>query len=778
MTRRKIAIIGGGPGGLYFAILMKQAEPASEITVYERNQADDTFGFGVVFSDETLGNFQRRDPESYDAITDAFVYWGEIDTLVNDQKITSDGHGFCGLGRHKLLLILQKRAQDLGVDLQFETEINDLATLGEMDLIVAADGINSVIRERYKDHFKPQIDLRKNKFCWLGSTKPLDAFTFAFRENEHGIWMLGAYGYQEGMSTWVPECTEETWLNAGLDQASEAETVSYMEKLFADILDGHKILPNRSTWRNFPMIKNQNWYLDNIVLLGDALHTAHYSIGSGTKLAMEDAIALVDAVTAHDNIASALPAFEAERRLDVGKTQHAADVSLVWFENPERFWIQDPMQMTFAMLSRSKQITYENLRRRDPTFVADVDVWWAGKVNKEFDLDIPIDNPPPPMFTPFRIRNMEVSNRVVVSPMNMYRADPGHVPSDFHFVHLGRLAMGGAGLVFAEMTAVSEEGCITPGCMGIYSDEQVQAWTRICKYVHDNSDAKFCLQIGHAGRKGSTRLAWDGMDFPLEEGQNWPITSASPIRFLAESQTPSEIDRDGMTRVREAFAQAAKNAETAGFDMIEIHMAHGYLLSSFISPLTNLRNDEYGGSLENRMRFPLEVLDAVRKAWSEKPLSVRISATDWVAGAGLEIDQAIEVAQLLKAHGVDVLDVSAGQTTKDAEPVYGRMFQTPFSDAIRNEVEIPTIAVGNITTPDQVNTIIAAGRADLVALGRPHLTDPAFTLRASAYYGVETQTWPKPYQAGQDQALRLYERENMELDQLRLAARTKPEGVD
>jgi anthraniloyl-CoA monooxygenase len=769
-----IAIVGGGPGGLYFAILMKKANPAHDITVYERNQAGDTFGFGVVFSDETLSNFEQRDPESYAAITDEFVYWGEIDTFVNGEVIRSDGHGFCGLERRTLLLLLQERAQRLGVRLVFGVEIADLAQLGGVDLIVAADGINSSIRERYQEHFRPQIDWRHNRFCWLGSTKPLPAFTFAFRENAHGIWILGAYQYKEGMSTWVPECDEATWRRAGLDRASEVETVAYLEALFADLLDGHQLLTNRSIWRNFPMIKNERWFFRNIVLIGDALHTAHYSIGSGTKLAMEDAIALADAFAATDTLPSALAHFERVRREEVEKTQHAADVSLVWFEKPRRFWKLDPMQLTFSLLSRSKQITYENLKRRDAGFVAQVDRWWAAKVRREDSFDVPLDAPPPPMFTPFRLRQMVVNNRVVVSPMNMYKAEPGGIPGDFHLVHLGRLAMGGAGLVFAEMTSVAEDGRITPGCPGVYSDAQVDAWRRICDFVHRESEAKFCLQIGHAGRKGSTRRGWEGMDLPLPEGENWPIVSASPIAFRAESQVPTEIGRDRMATVRDAFVRAARHAEAAGFDMLELHMAHGYLLSSFISPLTNRRADEYGGSLADRMRFPLEVFDAVRAVWADKPLSVRISATDWVPGRGLDVDDAIEVARLLKAHGVDILDVSAGQTTIEAQPVYGRMFQTPFSEAIRSEVDLPTITVGNITTADQVNTIIASGRADLVALARPHLVDPHFTLRASAQYGYAEQAWPDPYLAGKEQAMRLFERSNAEDAQLRAAARAHP----
>ena len=766
-----IAVIGGGPGGLYSAILMKKADPCRAITVYERNRPDDTFGFGVVFSDETLENIQNADPATFESIARQFVYWGKIDIHVRGQTIRSDGHGFCGLERKTLLMLLQERARELGVELKIQTEILNIEKLPTADLIIAADGINSGIRARYSEHFRPHFDWRRNKFAWVGTTKSFPAFTFDFRENEHGVWILGAYQYKPGMSTLVPECDEETWLRAGLDKADETQTVEYLKNLFADLLDGHPVLSNRSIWRNFPMIKNERWYHNNIVLIGDALHTAHYSISSGTKLAMEDAIALNNAFGAKSSVPDALKEYETVRREEVEKTQHAADVSLVWFEKPRRFWKLEPMQLAFSLLSRSKQITYENLRRRDPIFGAEVDRWWADKVHAEHKFDVSVNNPPPPMFTPFRIGNMMVQNRVVVSPMNMYSAEPGNIPGDFHLVHLGRLAMGGAGLVFAEMTSVSEDARITPGCPGIYTPDQVAAWRRICNFVHANSNAKFCLQLGHAGRKGSTRMGWEGMDLPLPQN-NWPIMSASPLKFRAESQLPAEIGRAEMDRVRQCFVGAARSAHVAGFDMIELHMAHGYLLSSFISPLTNQRQDEYGGSLANRMRFPLEVFDAVRSAWpAAKPISARISATDWVAGRGLDVDDAIEIAKMLKAGGLDILDVSAGQTTMEAAPVYGRMFQTPFSEAIRSEVDIPTIAVGNITTADQVNTIVAAGRADLVALARPHLTNSHFTLAASAYYGFEQQTWPKPYLAGKDQAFRLAERDNAELAQLREQAR-------
>ncbi|MEO7243114.1 MAG: FAD-dependent monooxygenase, partial [Variovorax sp.] len=694
--------------------------------------------------------------------------WGGIDITVRGRTIRSNGHGFCGMERKHLLTILQERARGLGVEMHFGAEV-DVDALSGHDLIVACDGINSRVREKYAAHFRPQIDWRRNRFCWLGSTKPLDAFTFVFKKNEHGVWILGAYQYKKGFSTWVPECSEATWRAAGLDKANEHDTVAYLEKLFAEELDGHPLLTNRSTWRTFPIIKNERWFKNNVVLLGDALHTAHYSIGSGTKLAMEDAIALVDAVVTCKTVPAALERFELIRREEVEKTQHAADVSLVWFEEPERFWQLEPTQLTFSLLTRSKQITYENLRRRDPAYVKELDSWWAHKANADLGLAIDEKAPPPPMFTPFKLRDMWLVNRVVVSPMNMYSAVDG-TPGDFHLVHLGSFALGGAGLVMVETTHLADDSKITPGCLTLHSRDQVAAWRRITDFVHQQSEAKICIQLGHAGRKGSTRLGWEGMDLPLAQG-NWPLVSASPIPFRVESQTPSEMDRAEMTRVREQFVMATQLAEEAHFDMVELHMAHGYLLSSFISPLTNRRGDAYGGSLADRMRYPLEVFDAMREVWPQnKPMSVRISATDWVDG-GLTGADAVVIAAMLKDHGVDLVDVSAGQTTMDAKPVYGRMFQTPFADAIRSEVHVATMAVGNITTADQVNTIVASGRADLVALGRVHLTNPRFTLHAAAHYGYAAQTWPKPYGPGRDQAFRLAERDNADAQSLSAAAR-------
>jgi anthraniloyl-CoA monooxygenase len=767
----RIVVIGGGPGGLYFALLAKKTFPQAQIAVYERNRPDDTFGFGVVFSDETLGNFLSHDPESYAAITQAFAYWDDIDFRWQGEVVRSTGHGFCGCGRVELLLLLQQRCRELNVALHFETEITDLAAFAGADLIVAADGINSRVRDAYADHFQPRIEWRRNKFVWVGSTKPCPAFTFNFTENRHGIWVLGEYQYNAKLATWIVEAPEETWASARgeVEHLDEPGTLAYLENLWGDYLEGYLLVANRSIWRTFPTIRNERWHRGNIVLLGDALHTAHYSIGSGTKLAMEDAIALVQALKERDTLPKALARFEELRREEVEKLQHAADVSVIWTENPRRYWHMPAWQAAFSMITRSKQVTYDNLRLRDPALIELTDRSFARAAALNGALS---NEPPPPMFTPFRLRELVLGNRVAVSPMDMYSAVDGTV-GDFHFVHFGALAHGGAGLIFSEMTCVSPEGRITPGCGGLYAPEHVAAWKRIIDYVHANSDAKFAIQLGHCGRKGSTRVAWEGADLPLPSG-NWEVIAPSPLKHADYMHLPREMNRADMDRVREQFVASARMADAAGADMLELHMAHGYLLSNFITPVSNRRSDEYGGSLENRMRYPLEVLRAVRAAWpAHKPLSVRISATDWVGPAGVTPEESVAIACLLKAAGCDIVDVSAGQTTPEAKPVYGRMFQTPFSEQIRNEAAIATLAVGNITSWDQVNTIVAAGRADLVCLARPHLVNPHFTLQAAAYYGYQKQRWPLPYLSGRDQAMRLAPRDRAELAELRRAAKPR-----
>ncbi|MGE0748267.1 MAG: FAD-dependent monooxygenase, partial [Rhodospirillales bacterium] len=666
----KIDVIGGGPAGLYFALLMKKADPSRRIAVHERNRPDDTFGFGVVFSAETLGHFRDYDAPSYDAIRANFAYWDDIDTHYRGEVVRSTGHGFCGMARKTLLLLLHARCRELGVELHFESE-KGVDDFPDADLILAADGINSATRERFKATFKPSVDLRPNKFVWLGSTKPLPAFTFIFKEDAAGIWNVHAYQYNKEHSTWIFETTGAAWERTGLKVEDEAATVAYLETLFADELGGHKLITNRSLWRNFPTIRCESWVKDNIVIMGDAAHTAHFSIGSGTKLAMEDAIALFDCFERKGTVKAALAEYDATRHDEVERIQHAADVSLSWFEHVRRYWDMAPTQLAFSLMSRSHQITYENLKLRDPALIDQVDRWFAGHVQATQGFAAPSDPPPPPMFAPFRLRDMVVPNRVVVSPMCQYSAEDG-LPGDWHLVHYGSRAMGGAGLVFTEMTDVSESARITPGCAGMYTDAHEAAWTRIVDFVHANSAAKFCLQLGHAGRKGSTRLMWEGIDQPLPDG-NWPIVAASPLPYFAHSQVPRALDRAEMDAIVADYVQATQRAARAGFDMVEVHAAHGYLLASFISPLTNKRTDAYGGSLENRLRFPLEVFDAVRAAWpKERPMSVRISATDWLDG-GITGDDAVAIARAFHAHGVDLIDVSTGQTVPEGKPRYGRM---------------------------------------------------------------------------------------------------------
>ncbi len=730
----QIAVIGGGPAGLYFSILMKRARPDAQITVMEKNPRGVTWGWGVVFSDETLDNFKGADPQTHDTIVESFARWDDIDIFYAGEQVTSGGHSFCGLRRMRLLEILQDRAEQLGVSLQFDAEISDLEGLKQHDLVVAADGINSVIRAANAEHFKPDIEVGRAKFIWLGTTRLFDKFTFIIKENEHGLFQVHAYQFEEGTSTFIVECDEDSWRAAGLEDASEEESIAYCERLFAEELQGHSLMGNFSRWINFRRVKNERWHHENVVLIGDAAHTAHFSIGSGTKLAMEDAIHLSKALCeAGDDISGGLDAYYERRWLDVAKLQRAAQVSRHWFEDISRYRRFDPQQFAVSLLSRSKRITHGDLKLRDPDYIGKLDEWFArgqGWAPTEEDA-----SPPRPMFLPFKLRDMELTNRVVVSPMCQYSATDGLV-DDWHMVHLGSRAIGGAGLLFTEMTMVSADGRISPGCAGMYREEHIEAWKRITDFVHTNSKAKIAMQLGHAGRKGSTRLIWEGADRPLPEG-NWPLISASAIPYLpSESDTPREMTREDMDSVRASFVWAARGALAAGFDLLELHLAHGYLLASFISPLTNKRTDEYGGALENRMRFPLEVFRAVREVWPETmPMSARISATDWHPD-GLTDEDAVALARMLAKEGCDVIDVSAGQTSPEGEPVYGRMFQTPWSDRIRNEAGIATIAVGNIQSWDHVNTIIVSGRADLCALARPHLYDPYVTLHAAAEQGV------------------------------------------
>lgn len=754
----KITSIGGGPAGLYFAILMKKAFPETVMTVLERNRPDDTFGWGVVFSDETLGVFEEADPESFRAITDQFRRWDDIETFYRGTRTVSTGHGFAALERKTLLGILHERCRSLGVDLQFEREVEDLEddpSVRDADLILGADGINSAIRARWADHFEPHLDWRKCKFTWLGTTKPLDAFTFVFAESEHGLFQVHAYPFRDGLATWIVECHEDTWKRAGLDRASEADTVAYCEALFAEHLDGHRLLTNRSIWRSFPTVSCRTWFgrFDgrDVVLLGDAAHTAHFSIGSGTKLAMEDAIALAGAFQrlGTEDVPKVLAAYQDARWVDVIKLQKAAQTSLEWFENSQRYMGQDPIQLTFNLMTRSKRITYDNLRQRDPALVSEVDHWFRDAAELADRRPGP---PPPPIFMPLRLRRLELANRIVVSPMCQYRAQDGLV-DDWHLVHLGSRAIGGAGLVVTEMTDVAADGRITPGCAGLYDETHRDAWKRIVAFVHAESASKIGIQLAHAGRKGSVHHPWEPgrEDVPLTAAEGaWPTIGPSAIPFHEHWPMPRAMTRGDMDEVRDAFVRSTRWAEEAGFDLVELHMAHGYLLSSFLSPLANRRDDTYGGSLENRLRFPLEVFSAMRTVWPEaKPMAVRISASDWMSdGRGTTPEEAVEIARALKAAGCDLIDVSSGGNSPESAPVYGRMYQVPFAERIRHAVDMPVMAVGALLGADHANTVIAAGRADLAAMARPHLRDAYLTLHAAERYGWRDQAWPAPYLAG------------------------------
>ena len=738
----KVVVVGGGPAGLYLAILLKRADAAHQVTVHERNRPHDTYGFGVVFSDATMEGLAAAEPETFARLADRFHHWDDIDVHYRGHVISSTGHGFSGLERSVLLEVLASRAIELGVDLRAQSEVLDPAEYLDVDLLVGADGINSGVRELWRDEFGPEIDWRPNKFVWMGTTRPFEAFTFDFRNDAHGLWRLHAYRYSEDRSTFIVETTNETLARSGFADASEEETLAHCEALFAERLDGHRLIANRSIWRSFPTLTCASWSRGNVVLVGDAAHTVHFSVGSGTKLAMEDAIALVDALGRERDVPAALAAYEERRKPDVASLQRAAQASLQWFEGTERYMETEPIQFAFNLLTRSLRITHEDLRIRDPRFTGEVDRWFAARAAEQSGEPVPLDPPPPPLFTPYRLRNLLLANRVVVSAMCQYLAEDG-MPNEWHFVHLGSRAVGGAGLVMAEMTDVSAEGRISPGCAGLYRDEHVLGWKRIVDFAHLWTPAKIGIQLGHAGRRGSTKLAWEGENAPLEEG-GWNVMAPSPIPWSDASPVPRVMGRADMDAVIRDHVRAAERAADAGFDLLEIHMAHGYLLATFISPLTNVREDEYGGSVANRMRFPLEVLDAVRGAWpEERPLSVRISAVDWAPG-GQEIEDSLDVARLLKAHDVDLVDVSAGQTVPFAKPRYGRQFQTPFSDRIRHEVDVPTMAVGNISSFMDVNTILAAGRADLCALARAHLWDPYWVRNAAWRLGYRLP-WPDPY---------------------------------
>ena len=751
--------LGGGPAGLYFAISLKLRQPEADVTVLERNRADDTFGWGVVLSDETLDNLEVNDPVSAREIRSHFAYWDDIALHHKGNVIHSTGHGFCGIGRKRLLLILQERARALGVNLQFETEVKDASEyMDDYDLVVASDGLNSRTRMEFEETFKPDIDVRRCPFVWLGTHQKFDnAFTFIFEKTDKGWIWVHAYQFDKDTATFIVECSQDTFDAYGFGEKTQEETIAICEEIFKDHLDGHKLMTNAShirgsAWIKFPRVLCEKWSHQNVVLLGDASATAHFSIGSGTKLALESAISLAKHVTDDKDLTTAFEKYEEARCLEVLRLQSAARNSVEWFEDVERYLDLDPVQLNYSMLTRSQRISHENLRERDPKWLEGAEKWFLEQAGA--DTNGPIRAP---MFAPFRLRDMKLENRIVVSPMAQYKAVDG-CPTDWHFVHYAERAKGGAGLVYTEMTCVSPEGRITPGCPGLYAPQHEAAWKRLTDFVHAETEAKICCQIGHSGRKGSTQLGWEEMDAPLKAG-NWDIISASAIPWSENNALPKAATREDMDAIRDEFVAATRMAERANFDMVELHAAHGYLISSFISPLSNQREDAYGGSLENRMRYPLEVFKAMRAAWPEgKPMAVRISANDWVEEDGVTPDEAVEIARMFSDAGADIIDVSAGQTSKQAKPVYGRMFQTPFSDRIRNDGGIKTMAVGNIYEADHVNSILMAGRADLVCLARPHLADPYWTLHAAAAIGDRHADWPLPYGPGRDQAWRLADR--------------------
>ena len=751
----KIACLGGGPAGLYFAISMRLRDTRHDIVVFERNRPDDTFGWGVVLSNETFENLAKNDPLSAGEIRRHFAYWDDIAVHYRGEKIVSTGHGFSGIARKKLLQLLQQRARGLGIDLRFETEIASAAELAKTyDLVVACDGLNSKTRNEFAAFFNPAIETRKNKFVWLGTHQKFDdAFTFIFEETTHGWIWAHAYQFDADTATFIVECSDETWHKFGFGTMSQEENCRACEQIFAKYLGGHKLMSNAahlrgSAWLNFPRVLCEKWSHENIVLMGDAAATAHFSVGSGTKLAMESAIFLANCLRAEPSMPAAFAKYEDARRTEVLRLQSAARNSLEWFEDVERYLHLDPVQFNYSLLMRCERVSHENLRLRDRKWLEGAEAWFqrlAGAGDNKVRR---------PMFAPFRLRDMALKNRIVVSPMAQYKAVDG-CPTDWHLVHYAERAKGGAGLVCIEMTCVSPDGRITLGCTGMYAPAHGTAWERIVDFVHAETDAKICCQLGHSGAKGSTQLGWEEMDAPLPSG-NWPVMAASAVAWSPRNQIARAMTRPDMDNVRDQFVAATEMAARCGFDMLELHCAHGYLLSSFITPLTNKRADEYGGSLENRMRYPLEIFRAVRTVWpAEKPISVRISANDWVGSGGIEPRDAVGISRLLQDAGVDICDVSAGQTSIAAKPVYGRMFQTPFSDRIRNETGMATMAVGNIFEPDHVNSILMAGRADLVCLARPHLADPYWTLHAAARLGDHGETWPPPYYAGRDQLYRL-----------------------
>ncbi|MGJ5617750.1 FAD-dependent monooxygenase [Sulfitobacter sp. MF3-043] len=773
----KITTIGGGPGGLYSALLTKKAKPDWHIEVFEQNQADDTFGFGVVFSDETLDEFLSRDKRLFELMRNEFAHWDDVAVHFKGEEMRAGGNGFCGLSRHTLLRLLQQRCREEGIEMHFSAGVDASQIkkrFADSDVIIACDGVNSAVRNEYADAFQPSTTLRKNRFCWMGSTRPMGEFNYFFRETEHGPMVAHCYQYVPGHSTWVFEMDDDTWHAHGFKETDEEDSKAKLAEIFAEELEGHPLLLNRSHWRQFPRVFCENWYTDNIVILGDAKASAHFSIGSGTKLAMECAIALSDALVAHaeDDVQKAFQVYDDVRRTPCQITQHNADVSLSWFEHMSRSWDMDPYQFAMVVMCRAKSITYDNLIVRDPEFVRKVDDEWYARHLRDTGEDLR-QTRPTPMFAKFKLRDMEVDNRVVMSPMAQYSADTDGNPTDWHKIHYASHAMGGMGLIFVEMTCPSADARITEGCPGMWTDQHEAGWKEIVDLVHANTGAKIAMQLGHAGRKGSTQLGWEKMDHPIaDKSRNWPLVSASALPWFAgESSTPKPLDRADMDAVKADFVQATERVARAGFDMLELHCAHGYLLASFLSPLTNTRKDEYGGSIENRLRYPLEVFEAMRAVWpKERPMSVRVSGTDWKDG-GLSEEDLIAIANAFEAAGCDLIDVSAGQTVPDQEPTYGRMFQAHLAEAVRNLTGMATMAVGAITEAAQVNTILHTRRADLVALGRTHMANPYFTHQAAAWYGARNEAmWPKQYISGAAQAFREAEKSREKMLELQRKA--------
>ena len=767
----RIAVVGGGPGGLYFSALVQQlarrTDRSHDVTVWERNAHDDTFGFGVVFSDETLGGIEHADPVVFSRMQQEFAVWDDIDVHFKGEVVTSGGHGFAAMSRRRLLEILQDRCRELGVTLHFRTDAPDVDELARThDLVVACDGLGSGVRARYADSFRPTLEARDCKYIWLGTDKVFDAFKFYVAQTPYGVMQIHGYPYDATGSTFIVEMTYAVWEKAGFGEyadrpwapgESDQKSIDRIRELFADVLESHEVMANNSRWISFTTVRNENWVHaapneGGIVILGDAAHTAHFSIGSGTKLAMEDALALAACLHEEDTLPAALATYETERKAVVLSTQRAAQASLEWFENLGQYVHQDPIQFGFNIMTRSRRVTYDNLRMRDPEFVARCDEWYAAHVAQALGGRVASASErieTPPMFQPVRIGSLDLVNRVVVSPMDMYVADDG-LTSDFHLVHLGGKALGGAGLVMTEMVCVSPEGRITPGCAGLWDDEQQASWRRVTDFVHTNTPARIGLQLGHSGGKGSTKLMWEGIDEPLDE-DNWEVVGPSPVPYReGVNQVPRELTRAEMDTIRDQFVESSRRGAEAGFDLLELHCAHGYLISAFLSPVTNRRTDEYGGDVTGRLRYPLEVFAAMREVWpAERPMTVRISATDWVED-GQTLDDALEVARAFVDAGAGAIDVSTGQVTARERPAFGRSYQTPYADAIRNRLAVPTIAVGVISSFDDVNSILLAGRADLCAIGRAHLYDPMWTLHAAIEqdYDGPGAVWPLPWRAG------------------------------